>query len=107
MYNIHRDPANWDEPDAFLPSRFPLDEPLPNEVTTDFRYIPFSAGPRKCVGDAFALLEATVALAVLLKRFDFEVVEGQNIELTTGATIHALNGIYMRVTERRRAPIIA
>ena len=106
VYNIHRDPANWDDPDAFLPSRFPLDEPLPNEVTTDFRYIPFSAGPRKCVGDTFALLEATVALAVLLKRFDFEVVEGQNIELTTGATIHALNGIYMRVSERRLAPVV-
>ena len=37
------------------------------------RYIPFSGGPRKCVGDQFALMEAVVALSVLLKNYDFEV----------------------------------
>ena len=58
MYNIHHSPEVWERPEEFLPERFPLDEPVPNEVTTDYRYIPFSGGPRKCVGDQFALLEA-------------------------------------------------
>ena len=64
------------------------------------RYIPFSGGPRKCVGDQFALMEAVVALAVLFKRFVFEAVPGHEVGMTTGATIHTQNGLYMTVKER-------
>ncbi len=39
-------PAVWDDPEEFKPERFPLDGPVPNEQNTDYRYIPFSAGPR-------------------------------------------------------------
>ena len=47
IYNIHRSPAVWDDPDAFQPERFgPLDGPVPTEQNTDYRYIPFSGGPR-------------------------------------------------------------
>lgn len=67
------------------------------------RYIPFSGGPRKCVGDQFALMEAVVALAVLLKRFEFELVPGQTISMTTGATIHTTSGLYMTLKERAGA----
>lgn len=38
--------AVWDDPEEFQPERFPLDGPVPNEQNTDYRYIPFSAGPR-------------------------------------------------------------
>lgn len=69
------------------------------------RYIPFSGGPRKCVGDQFALMEAVVALAVLLKQFDFQLVPGQTINMTTGATIHTTDGLYMTVQERRPASV--
>lgn len=64
------------------------------------RYIPLSGGPRKCVGDQFALMEAVVALTVLLKQFDFSLVPNQKIEMTTGATIHTTNGLYMNVKLR-------
>lgn len=37
VYNIHRSPAVWDEPNAFRPERFPLDQPVPSEQTTDYR----------------------------------------------------------------------
>jgi carotene epsilon-monooxygenase len=53
------------------------------------------------VGDQFALMEAVVALAVTLKRFDFELVPGQRINMTTGATIHTTDGLYMTMRERR------
>ena len=66
------------------------------------RFIPFSGGPRKCVGDQFALMEAVVALAVLLRRFDFALVPDQDIGMTTGATIHTQNGLYMTVRARRQ-----
>ncbi len=64
------------------------------------RYIPFSGGPRKCVGDQFALMEAVIALAVTLRRFDFALVPNQDIGMTTGATIHTTNGLFMTVKER-------
>ena len=107
VYNIHHSPAVWDRAEEFLPERFPLDEPIPNETNTDYKYIPFSGGPRKCVGDMFALLEAVTALAMVLHRFDFALVPNQDIGITTGATIHTLNGLYMTVKERTPAPAAA
>eukprot|EP00898_Chlorokybus_atmophyticus_P006554 jgi/Chlat1/68/Chrsp1S03031 len=102
VYNIHHSPQVWDQAEEFIPERFgDLEGPVPNESTTDYRYIPFSGGPRKCVGDQFALLEAVVALAVLLKQFSFELVPGQKIGMTTGATIHTSTGLYMTVTKRQ------
>jgi len=101
VYNIHHSPAVWEQPEEFLPERFPLDGPVPNEQNTDYKYIPFSGGPRKCVGDQFALMEAVVALAVLIKEFDFALQPGQTVGMTTGATIHTSNGLYMNVKQRK------
>lgn len=101
VYNIHHSPAVWEDPEAFRPERFDLDGPVPNEQNTDYKYIPFSGGPRKCVGDQFALMEAVVALAVVLRKFDFELKKDHEIGMTTGATIHTSNGLYMYVKERK------
>ncbi|PKU77741.1 Carotene epsilon-monooxygenase, chloroplastic [Dendrobium catenatum] len=54
-------------------------------------FIPFSGGPRKCVGDQFALLEAVIALSIFLQNLNFELVPDQKIGMTTGATIHTTN----------------
>nr|KYP42934.1 Cytochrome P450 97B2 [Cajanus cajan] len=91
VYNIHRSSEVWDRAEEFVPERFDLDGPVPNETNTDFRFIPFSGGPRKCVGDQFALLEAIVALAIFLQHMNFELVPDQTISMTTGATIHTTN----------------
>jgi carotenoid epsilon hydroxylase len=66
------------------------------------RFIPFSGGPRKCVGDQFALMEAVVALAVLMKRYNIKLVPDQDIGMTTGATIHTVNGLYVTLEERQK-----
>lgn len=105
VYNIHHSPEVWERAEEFVPERFDLDGPVPNESNTDFRYIPFSGGPRKCVGDQFAMLEATVALAILLQCLDFQLVPGQIIGMTTGATIHTTTGLYMSVSERQRKEV--
>uniref|UniRef100_A0A0E0BDD1 Cytochrome P450 n=1 Tax=Oryza glumipatula TaxID=40148 RepID=A0A0E0BDD1_9ORYZ len=95
VYNIHRSPEVWDRADDFIPERFDLEGPVPNETNTEYRFIPFSGGPRKCVGDQFALLEAIVALAVVLQKMDIELVPDQKINMTTGATIHTTNWVQM------------
>ncbi|KAK6231714.1 Cytochrome P450 - like 10 [Theobroma cacao] len=101
VYNIHHSSQVWERAEEFVPERFDLESPVPNETNTDYRFIPFSGGPRKCVGDQFALLEAIVALAIFLQRLNFELVPDQNISMTTGATIHTTNGMYMKLSERR------
>lgn len=107
VYNIHHSSQVWDRAGEFIPERFDLDGPVPNETNTDFRFIPFSGGPRKCVGDQFAMLEAIVALAIFLQKMNFELVPDQNISMTTGATIHTTNGLFMRLSPRQTAPVFA
>ncbi|KAF2289831.1 hypothetical protein GH714_038849 [Hevea brasiliensis] len=77
VYNIHHSSKVWERAEEFVPERFDLEGPMPNETNTDFRFIPFSGGPRKCVGDQFALLEAIVALAIFLQKMNFELVPDQ------------------------------
>ena len=67
---------------------------------TTHRYIPFSAGPRKCIGDQFALMEAQVAMIVLLREIQLSLVPDQKIEMTTGATIHTKDGLFVTASKR-------
>lgn len=60
----------------------------------------YSGGPRKCVGDQFALMEAVVSLAVLLKEYNLKPKPGHDPGMTTGATIHTKNGLYVHVSKR-------
>lgn len=120
IYNMHRSPYFWDDPEAFDPERFlrpksgeniegwegydPNRAPnslYPNETNADFAFLPFGGGPRKCVGDQFALMESTVALAMLLRRFSFSLTgTAEDVELVTGATIHTKAGLWCNVKPR-------
>ncbi|KAL0549685.1 hypothetical protein IC582_014172 [Cucumis melo] len=108
VWNLHRSPEHWDDADKFNPERWPLDGPNPNETNQNFRYLPFGGGPRKCVGDIFASYETVVALAMLVRRFDFQMALGAPpVKMTTGATIHTTDGLQMTVTRRMKPPIIS
>jgi cytochrome P450 len=74
----------------------------PNEVASDYAFIPFGAGARKCIGDQFAMLEATSCLAMTLQRYDFELDKNaQDVGMEMGATIHTAGGLPMKVTKER------
>ncbi|BBY84184.1 cytochrome P450 [Mycolicibacterium pulveris] len=64
IYALHRDPALWDHPLDFDPDRF---SPRNSEGRDRWQYLPFGAGPRSCIGDHFAMLEATLALATVVR----------------------------------------
>ncbi|GAV77627.1 p450 domain-containing protein, partial [Cephalotus follicularis] len=76
VWNLHRSPFLWDDADKFNPERWPLDGPNPNETNQNFCYLPFGGGPRKCVGDMFASFETVVAVAMLIRRFNFQMALG-------------------------------
>jgi cytochrome P450 len=70
IYAIHRHHAYWDDPHRFDPGRFaPGRAPKP----TRFQFLPFGAGPRICIGAAFAMIEATIMLAEFVRAARFEV----------------------------------
>lgn len=107
VWNLHRCPNHWVDADTFNPERWPLDGPNPNETNQNFSYLPFGGGPRKCVGDMFATFETVVALAMLVRRFNFQMALGAPpVDMTTGATIHTTEGLHMTVTRRMKPPII-
>ena len=70
----------------------------------DFVFLPFGGGPRKCVGDQFALMESTVALAMILQKFSIELRGApEEVELVTGATLHTKAGMWCKIKRRKSA----
>jgi cytochrome P450 len=67
IYAVHRDPALWENPLAFDPDRF---SPHNCAGRDRWQYLPFGGGPRSCIGDHFAMLEATLALATIIRRIE-------------------------------------
>lgn len=71
---VQRDPALWDDPLRFDPDRF---SPEHVKGRDRWQYIPFGGGPRSCLGDHFAMLEATLALATVIRRVDVSSLEAE------------------------------
>ncbi|MDH6244110.1 cytochrome P450 [Mycobacterium sp. OTB74] len=65
VYAMQRDPALWANPTTFDPDRF---SPENSQNRDRWQYVPFGAGPRSCIGNHFAMLEATLALATIVRR---------------------------------------
>lgn len=92
QYTLHRDPRFWPNPEGFDPDRF---EPERVQARPRFAYLPFGGGARICIGKAFAMLEAKLILATLLRRFDLALRPGFVPTLDTGITLRPKAGIPM------------
>ena len=95
---MHRDPRYFSEPLAFRPERWldGLAADLPAHA-----YFPFGGGPRRCIGQGFALMEAALVAATLAQRFRFELEPGQTIVPEPLVTLRPRGGIRMRVHARK------
>jgi cytochrome P450 len=96
-WTVHRHRKLWDQPDAFMPERF---HPENREKIDRYQYLPFGAGPRVCIGAAFAMQEAVIALAVLLSKYRFDTVTTTNPWPVQKLTTQPQGGLPMRVTRR-------
>jgi len=96
---LHRHRKLWDRPDEFDPDRFA--DPATKESVRS-AYLPFSAGPRVCLGASFAMQEAVLILACLARDFRFEPVAGHTPKPVSRLTLRSENGISLRMFRRPR-----
>jgi len=96
-WTLHRHAMLWDQPTAFMPSRF---LPGNREKIDRFQYLPFGAGPRVCIGATFALQEAVIALAVLLRDHRFDSLPDTRPWPVQKLTTQPGGGLKMLVTRR-------
>jgi cytochrome P450 len=94
-----RDPRFFSEPERFDPERW-RDDPVRAGKIPRFAYFPFGGGPRVCVGASFAMIEATLLLAMIQQKFHLDLVPGQRVEPVGTVTLRPKHGIH--VTAHRR-----
>jgi cytochrome P450 len=94
---LHRHQALWEKPNHFIPERFTPEWPGKQEK---YAYVPFSAGPRFCLGAAFGMMEATLCLATLMQRFTLRVSERVIPGYECRLTLRPKNGLPMMVQRR-------
>ena len=97
-FATHRDPRFWDNPEGFDPDRF-----LPENVAKrhKFAFFPFAAGPRMCIGSAFAMMEMQLVLAMVMQKFRVDLVPGHTIIPEPRVTLRPKGGLFVTLKNRR------
>lgn len=92
---VHLDPELYPDPERFDPERFMGQKPRPHQ------YLPFGGGNRRCIGAAFSLYESRLALATLLREYEFELLDGELPAVRKNVVMAPKGGVRMRVKRRR------
>ncbi|MEJ2668412.1 MAG: cytochrome P450, partial [Deinococcales bacterium] len=93
----YRHPGLWDDPEGFDPDRFP---PERERARHRMAYIPFGNKPRLCIGNGFALMEATLVLAAVAQRCRLTLVPASDVRAEPTVTLRPRHGLTMRVHAR-------
>jgi cytochrome P450 len=99
-YVLHRHRALWERPDIFDPTRFL--EPARKSIDR-FAYLPFGVGPRTCIGASFAVQQAKLVIAILMKNFDLSLKPGHAVWPLQRMTLRPADGLPMLVRARATA----
>ena len=93
----HRDQRFFPNPEAFDPDRW---SPEFEQSLPKFAYFPFGGGPRICIGNNFALMEAAILLASIAQRFEISLVPGRKVEPMPSITLRPSHGVHVRLRKR-------
>lgn len=97
QYITHRHPDFWEDPEAFIPERF---APERANGRHRFAYFPFGGGPRLCIGNNFAMLEAQLLLATIAQRYELDLVPDHPVDLEPLITLRPRHGMMMTLRPR-------
>ncbi|XP_077432837.1 cytochrome P450 4T8 isoform X1 [Vanacampus margaritifer] len=94
VYALHRNATVWENPNVFDPLRF-----LPENISTrpPLAFVPFSAGPRNCIGQNFAMNELKVAVSSVLRRYELMADASRKPKILPRLVLRSLNGIHIRI----------
>jgi len=96
---MHRRPQFYPDPERFDPDRW---TPERERALPKFAYMPFGGGPRVCIGNGFALMEAHLIVAAVARRYRLRLAPGQKVDLNAQITLSNHGGVWM-TAERRSA----
>ena len=95
---IHRDPRWYADPDTFRPERFSKEN---EKLLPKYAYLPFSNGPRVCIGNTFATMEAILILATIAQRYRLSLVPGQSVIPQATLTLRPKHNLQMALEPQR------
>ncbi len=99
QYVMHRDARFFPDPEAFDPERW---TPATKETRPPFAYFPFGGGPRRCIGESFAWMEATLLVASIARHWRMRLVPGQQVEMLPRITLRpGKGGVRMTLQQRK------
>jgi len=97
QYAMHRDPRYFPDPERFNPERF---TPEAKAARPQFSYFPFGGGPRRCIGEGFALMEGVLLLATLARRWRLRLAPGHPVEVFPEHLLRSKHGMLMTLEKR-------
>ncbi|KAK3594423.1 hypothetical protein CHS0354_037448 [Potamilus streckersoni] len=97
IYLLHHNEDVWERPLEFIPERFSRENA---SKIKPFQFIPFSAGPRNCIGQDLAMNEEKVVLAKLVRRFKFELEPNHVPQKKASLVMRSINGIMLKISSR-------
>lgn len=99
-YAIHHNPKYWTEPELFNPERFDENKINMDELMRSGKYVPFSQGPRVCMGRHFAMTELIIIVVTMLNKYKIGVQAGQSDKVVAKVTMELKHGLKTTITKR-------